>query len=162
MKVTVSRPFGGVGTLLSSPPYLILIFVLSSPSLLSLALPLSSPLSSPPPPFSDISFQNSSFRVIRTLLSKGSEGHDGSLMNNTTNAMMYLMKGGGARTCCRVWEILVLRGQVVVVNLYVAIPAAQGYLAHKKPPPPRTLQSDYVYGPMVVGGSICRTGVTRS
>jgi hypothetical protein len=28
----------------------------------------------------------------------------------------------------------------------------QGYLAHKKPPPPRTLQQAYAYGPVVVLG----------
>ena len=32
----------------------------------------------------------------------------------------------------------------------------QGYLPQKKPPPPRTLQKDHAYGPMVVlgGGAI--------
>ena len=31
-------------------------------------------------------------------------------------------------------------------------PALQGYLSHKKHPPPRTLQKDYTEGPMVVLG----------
>ena len=30
----------------------------------------------------------------------------------------------------------------------------QGYLAHKKHPPPRTLQWDYTYGPMVILGGV--------
>ena len=35
-------------------------------------------------------------------------------------------------------------------------PRLQGYLAHKKQPPPRTLQKAYAWGPMVVlGGAGC-------
>ena len=30
----------------------------------------------------------------------------------------------------------------------------EGYLAHKKPPPPRTLQLAYAQGPMVVIGEV--------
>ena len=32
---------------------------------------------------------------------------------------------------------------------------SQRYLAHKKQPPPRTLQWDYTQGPMVVEWEIC-------
>jgi len=44
--------------------------------------------------------------------------------------------------------------------------ALQGYLAHKKHPPPRTLQWDYTYGPIAVlgGGAVSYergTPVTR-
>jgi len=37
-----------------------------------------------------------------------------------------------------------------------AAEALQGYLAHKKTPPPRTLQEPYAWGPMVVlgGGAV--------
>ena len=46
-------------------------------------------------------------------------------------------------------------------------PPAQGYLAHEKHPPPRTLQWDYTKGPVMVlgGGAVSyelRTSVVRS
>ena len=34
-------------------------------------------------------------------------------------------------------------------------PGLQGYLAHKQPPPPRTLQQDYAEGPTEVLGGGC-------
>ena len=49
------------------------------------------------------------------------------------------VEGLGVRVCGRPCGVLPPR-------------TAQGYLAHKKPHPPRTLQHDYAYGPTAVLG----------
>ena len=90
----------------------------------------------------------------RHRLGRGACSEAGSYLRLIDSCITQLKARGPSRTCNESkeeeGEAPVPLGAVAFLPQKAEV--LQGYLAHKKQRPPRTLQSDYAQGPMVVPG----------